>query len=82
MLFKSVILIGLLFLYYGGGRVYSRENEAISKLLEDGITQIHEDGIEEEEHMHIAILKESRLLIHRTKAVLKQSYKEGHFVFR
>ncbi|XP_015080756.1 phospholipase A1-IIdelta-like [Solanum pennellii] len=62
--------------------VYSLENEAISKLLEDGITQIHEDGIEEEEHRHIAILKESRLLIHRTKAVLKQSYKEGHFVFR
>ncbi|XP_049412697.1 phospholipase A1-IIdelta-like [Solanum stenotomum] len=62
--------------------VYSLENEAISKLLEDGITQIHEDGIEEEEYRHIAILKESRLLIHRTKAVLKQSYKEGHFVFR
>ncbi|XP_060189563.1 phospholipase A1-IIdelta isoform X1 [Lycium barbarum] len=61
--------------------VYSLENDAISKLAEDGVTQITEDGIENKEHRHIAILKESRFFIHRTKAGLKQSYK-GHFVFR
>ncbi|KAJ8567989.1 hypothetical protein K7X08_020711 [Anisodus acutangulus] len=59
--------------------VYSLENDGISK-VEDGITQIHEDGIVEE-HTHIAILKESHFFIRRTKAVLKQTYK-GHFVFK
>lgn len=48
--------------------------------VEDGITSIPEDEIEE--HTHIALLNDSRFLIQKTKAVFKQTYKEGHFMFR
>ncbi|XP_009593784.1 phospholipase A1-IIdelta [Nicotiana tomentosiformis] len=67
--------------------VYSLENDAISggvpwppMGVEDGITSIPEDEIEE--HTHIALLNDSRFLIQKTKAVFKQTYKEGHFMFR
>lgn len=58
---------------------FSLKNDAISG-EEDEITSIPEDEIEE--HTHIALLKDTCFLIQKTKAVFKQTYKDGHFMFR